>query len=278
MRSTLGSQSKGGSIYMDTHLTRASRVKPFRHRAGVNHCPYRTSFFMSVSSKNATSNTPTKDNATGLGADLNPFYSSGQRQRILEWLASNVSQSRIDHILRVETMAIALAEHHQVSPQKAAQAGLMHDLAKFFKPDRLLALADAEGIKIDAVFADNPHLLHADVGAIVARDELGVEDREVLEAIANHTLGTPAMSPLSCIIFLADSLEPGRGDSDELERLRALSFRNLNKAVWKTCDYTIQGLLNSKKLIHPRAIATRNDFLQRTKQFKQAAKSSSIKS
>ena len=187
------------------------------------------------------------------------------RQPILEWLASNVSQSRIDHILRVEDMAIALAQHHGISPQKASQAGLMHDLAKFFKPNRLLKLAIAEGLEIDSVFEANPHLLHANVGAVVARDEFEVDDHDVLAAIANHTLGNPGMNELSCIIFLADSLEPGRGDSGELKHLRDLSFQDLGKAVWLTCDYTIQHLLQSKKLIHPRAIATRNWFLQSTK-------------
>ncbi|MEO0489249.1 MAG: bis(5'-nucleosyl)-tetraphosphatase (symmetrical) YqeK [Cyanobacteria bacterium J06659_2] len=187
------------------------------------------------------------------------------RQRVLHWLKENVSQSRIEHILRVEDMSIALAKQHGVSVSKAAQSGLMHDLAKFFKPKRLLEQARANGVDVDTVFEANPHLLHATVGAIVARDEFGVGDRDILDAIGNHTLGSPDMNPLSCIVFLSDSLEPGRGDSDELNTLRQLSFQNLDHAVWMTCDYTIQYLLGAKKLIHPRAIATRNWFLQSTK-------------
>ncbi|MEM9447641.1 MAG: bis(5'-nucleosyl)-tetraphosphatase (symmetrical) YqeK [Cyanobacteria bacterium P01_E01_bin.6] len=187
------------------------------------------------------------------------------RKRVVAWLNNNVPQSRIDHILRVEEMAIALAKHYGISEQKAADAGLMHDLAKFFKPKRLLKQARDEGIDIDPVFESNPHLLHAMVGAIVARDEFGIGDRDVLDAIADHTLGRPGMNVLSCIIFLADSLEPGRGDSTDLNTLRKLSFQNLDHAVWMTCDYTIQYLLHDKKLIHPRAIATRNWFLRSTK-------------
>ncbi len=188
-----------------------------------------------------------------------------RRQQILDWLAEQVPKSRVEHILRVEEMAIALAERHQVSAHKAAQAGLMHDLAKYFQPQRLLELAIANGLDVDAVFRENPRLLHADVGAIVAREEFGVNDEEVLRAIANHTLGAPGMDDLSCIIFLADTLEPGRGHSDELTHLRTLSFQNLEQAVWMACDYTVRHLLRTRKLIHPRAIATRNDFLQRAK-------------
>jgi predicted HD superfamily hydrolase involved in NAD metabolism len=184
------------------------------------------------------------------------------RQQVLNWLADNVSESRIEHILRVEQMAIALSQSHRQDMSKAAQAGLMHDLAKYFKPQQLLDMAKAEGLPLDPVDEINPHLLHADVGTIVARSEFGVQDQEILDAIANHTLGRPGMSPLSCIVYLADSLEPGRGDIPELNMLRRVSYKNLQQATWLTCDYTINHLIQTRRLIHPRALLTRNWFLQ----------------
>ncbi len=190
------------------------------------------------------------------------------RQKVLAWLAENVPPSRINHILRVEQMAVDLAEHYNLDREKAAIAGLMHDLAKYFKPQKLLQMARAEKLEVDEVMETSPHLLHADVSAIVARDTFGLEDEEVLQAIANHTLGRPGMSPLSSIVFLADTLEPGRGQTPELQALRQVSREHLERAVWLTCDYTFKFLLDSPCLIHPRAIATRNWFLQksRTKQ------------
>ncbi|BAU05078.1 bis(5'-nucleosyl)-tetraphosphatase (symmetrical) YqeK [Fischerella sp. NIES-3754] len=187
------------------------------------------------------------------------------RQKVLAWLAENVPSSRINHILRVEQMAVELAQHYQLDREKAATAGLMHDLAKYFPSKKLLQMAELAGLEIDEVMVASPHLLHADVSAIVARETFGVQDEEVLQAIANHTLGRPGMSPLSCIVFLADTLEPGRGDSAELQALRKTSFANLERAVWLTCDYTFKFLLESPSLIHPRAIATRNWFLQKSK-------------
>jgi predicted HD superfamily hydrolase involved in NAD metabolism len=162
-------------------------------------------------------------------------------------------------------MALELAEHHKLDVEKAAEAGLMHDLAKYFKSQKLLELARAEGLEIDPVSEVTPHLLHADVSALVARDTFGVKDEEVLQAIANHTLGRPGMSLLSCIVFLADSLEPGRGTTPELESLRQTSYQNLHQAVWLTCDYSLKFLLLTHCLIHPRTIATRNWFLQKVK-------------
>ena len=180
------------------------------------------------------------------------------REKVLAWLQDHVPPKRIQHILGVEQMAIELAGHYQLDPNTAATSGLMHDLAKYFKPQRLLALARAEGLPIDEVDIAAPHLLHADVSAIVARDEFGITDPEILHAIADHTLGRPEMSPMSCIIFLADTLEAGRGDTEELQSLRQLSYQNLYRAVWHTCDYSLQYLLSTRCLIHPRTIRTRN--------------------
>jgi predicted HD superfamily hydrolase involved in NAD metabolism len=190
-----------------------------------------------------------------------------KRDQVLSWLSKNVPDARLQHILRVEKMATELAQHHRLDAERAAQAGLLHDLAKFFKPKRLLEMAQAEGLELDPVEVANPHLLHAEVGAIVARKEFGVHDEDVLEAIRNHTLGSPGMSPLSCVVFLADSLEPGRGDTPELEHLRQLSQQNLYGAVWQTCDYSLQQLLASRHLIHPRAVLTRNWALEKAKEF-----------
>lgn len=190
------------------------------------------------------------------------FSSDALRETVLDWLVANVPPQRLQHVLRVETMAIELAQQHGLCQETAAQAGLMHDLAKYFKPQRLLQMALAGGVSVDPVDELNPHLLHADVGAMVARDCFGVEDATILSAIANHTLGRPGMDALSCIVFLSDTLEPGRGDTEALNNLRQLSREDLATAVYRTCDYTLTSLMDRKRPIHPRALATRNWFLQ----------------
>jgi len=180
------------------------------------------------------------------------------RDQVLTWLADNVPASRLQHILGVEEMSVELAKHYHLDVEKAAQAGLMHDLAKYFKPNLLLQMARAAKIEVDPICEATPHLLHADVSAIVARDKFGVEDEAVLEAIALHTLGRPGMSDLSCVVFIADTLEPSRGNTPQLEALRQVSQQDLHKAMWLTCDYCLKFLLDSRCLIHPRTILTRN--------------------
>jgi predicted HD superfamily hydrolase involved in NAD metabolism len=187
------------------------------------------------------------------------------REAVLTWLESNVPKARIQHILRVETYAAELALHHGLDAAQAAQAGLLHDLAKYFSPLRLLEIAQAEQLPMDAVFIAEPRLLHADVSAIVARDVFQVENPEILDAVRNHTLGRPQMHPMSCIVFLADSLEPGRGDHDDLNQMRKVAASNLYKGVWQICDRTLNQLVQNRKLIHPRMVMTRNWAMEAAK-------------
>jgi predicted HD superfamily hydrolase involved in NAD metabolism len=183
------------------------------------------------------------------------------RQEVLHWLQTAVPDQRLHHSLRVEAMAIALAQQHDLPVALAQQAGLMHDLAKCFSPQKLLAVAAAEGWELDPAERDCPHLLHAPVGAVVAREQFGIQDEQVLSAIANHTLGSPDMDAISCVIYLADTLEPGRGDSPQLHRLRELSYRDLWGAVYETCVFSLQHLLERRRPVHPRTILTHNRFL-----------------
>ncbi|UNU23869.1 bis(5'-nucleosyl)-tetraphosphatase (symmetrical) YqeK [Microcoleus vaginatus] len=184
------------------------------------------------------------------------------REIVLAWLSERVPAARIKHILGVEQTAGDLARHYGLDEAKARSAGLLHDLAKYFKPQLLLQMARAEGLELDSVLEAHPHLLHADASAIVARDEFGVVDGEILDAIANHTLGRPNMSQLSCTVFIADSIEPSRGNTAQLEALREASLQNLYAAVWQSSDYSLKYLVETRCYIHPRTVLTRNWALQ----------------
>jgi predicted HD superfamily hydrolase involved in NAD metabolism len=188
------------------------------------------------------------------------------RESVLAWLAENVSEHRLQHILGVEQLSRDLARHYGVNPEQAAMAGLMHDLAKFFPPERLLRMAGERNIIVDEICYAHPHLLHGEISAVVALEEFGVTEPEVLAAIRNHTLGSPAMTDLSCIVFVADAIEPNRGQTPELEALRHISWQNLYKTVQQTCDYSLQYLLSHHRTIHPRMILTRNWALHKARQ------------
>jgi len=182
------------------------------------------------------------------------------RELVLDWLRDQVPRKRLEHILGVEKTSAQLAYHHGQDPARAARAGLLHDLAKCFTPDRLLAEAHRHAIALDPVTEANPHLLHAQVSAALAQEIFGEQDPMVLDAIANHTLGAPGMDPLSCIVYLADWIEPTR-TGPELAPLRKLAFEDLPGAVLLGCNLSLNELLAQDRPIHVRTVLTRNWLL-----------------
>ena len=186
------------------------------------------------------------------------------REQVISWLKDHVSEHRLQHILGVEMTCTKLARLHDISPEKASQAGLLHDLAKFFPPQKLLKLASKAKLELDPICLSHPHLIHADVSAILAKTKFGISSKGILNAISNHTLGNPKMSRLSCIVYIADSIEPNRGTDPELEKIRQLATQNLYQATWATSDYTIGYLMRDRKVIHPRTVLTRNWALSKS--------------
>jgi len=160
------------------------------------------------------------------------------RNRSFSQLAREVrdhigQQHRYAHSIRVARCAELLARRHGVDTAKARLAGLLHDLARLYAPERLIAESLARGLQISADEREHPTLLHARLGAAIARERFGVDDSAVLSAIEKHTTGAQAMSPLDAVVYLADSLEPERQFSERKE-LWDLALRDLYAAYRET--------------------------------------------
>lgn len=158
------------------------------------------------------------------------------------WLARRVrehlgQEHRYRHSVRVARCAELLAQRHGLDSRKARLAGMLHDLARLYGPARLVAECEARGLRIEPVEREHPVLLHARLGAAIARELFAIEDEAVLSAIEKHTTGAPEMSPLDCAVYLADSLEPGRNFSERGE-LWELALRDLDGAMRETLRVT----------------------------------------
>lgn len=123
---------------------------------------------------------------------------------------------------------------------------MLHDLARLYSPERLLAESQARRFAVSAREHERPVLLHARLGAALAREIFGVEDREVLSAIEKHTTGGADMSPLDCVVYLADSLEPNRRFPERAE-LWDLALSDLAGATRKAMR--LSELHQAKKLL-----------------------------
>jgi len=183
----------------------------------------------------------------------------------IDIISVRLSPRRCRHSMNVAQEAANLADHYGVDREKAYLTGILHDYAKDLKPDDLLLIAGENGLIDYEVERQLPDLLHAPVGAFLLKQELGIEDGEMLEAVRFHTMGSLQMSPLDKIIFLADMIEPDRDAYPDLERLRRLAFDDLDQAMLLGLDSTIRYCLDRRAVLHSRTVEVRNMFLQKVR-------------
>lgn len=148
---------------------------------------------------------------------------------------------RFEHTLGVEFTSAALAMRYGASVRDAQTAGLLHDCAKCLTDRERVSICQKNNISMTELEMENPFLLHAKVGAFLARERYGVTDQDILNAIHNHTTGRPGMSLLEKIVFIADYMEPGRNHAPNLEEIRSMAFADLDQTLLKilgdTLDY-----------------------------------------
>ncbi len=161
-------------------------------------------------------------------------------------LRKELDDARFEHTLGVRYTAAALAMCYGEDVERAQTAGLLHDCAKCIPNSKKISLCEENGIEITEAERKTPHLLHAKLGAYLARERYGVKDREILSAIRFHTTGKPDMSPLEQIIFLADYIEPMRTKAKNLGRIRRLSFTDMDSACYLVLRDTLYYLRGNK--------------------------------
>lgn len=147
-------------------------------------------------------------------------------------LSKYIDQNRWYHTQGVRYMSAALAMAHGVDYHRAELAGLLHDCAKCISDAKKIKICDKANIAITDVERSNPFLLHAKVGAYIAKEKYGVDDEGVLDAIRYHTTGKPGMKPLEQIVFIADYIEPRRNKSKHLPEIRREAFRDLDECCY----------------------------------------------
>ncbi len=168
--------------------------------------------------------------------------------KIVECLKKNLKLPRFNHSIGVMNMAVKLAKIYSVDENNAKFAGLLHDVAKNMTNTELISYCQENGIELDKVKLESPGMLHADVGADIAKKKFGAND-EIVEAIKYHTLANVEMTDLDKIIYLADLIEEGR-ELPGLEPIREMAYRDLDKALVLALEYCIENVKERGKVIH----------------------------
>ena len=188
----------------------------------------------------------------------NAFYQNESVAQKQEKLRASLNKKRYEHSIGTMRCAISLAARWHVNGAQARLAGLLHDCAKL-PPESLLALATQHALPVDEFEREAPGLLHDRLGAIIARDEYGVQDADVLAAIRCHQLCRAHMTGLDKVVYLADKIEPTR-DYPGVDVLRSLAQEDLDRAVLACMDSVHAHLVREGKRIKPEGEAARAAF------------------
>lgn len=177
------------------------------------------------------------------------FSDKYTEEELLKKLRKKLDERRYIHSIGVAHTAVSLMMAHghaQVAEDKglnelslAYTAGLLHDCAKCLEDEERDRLCKKYHVELTPMEQEHPFLIHAKLGAVLAKEKYGVTDPQILSAIRYHTTGYENMTLLEAIIFSADFIEPNRKMLDCLPAIRTEIYRNLPKAVYMILQQTL---------------------------------------
>lgn len=170
---------------------------------------------------------------------------------IQQKLQHELDEERYQHTLGVMYTSAALAMRYCCDMEQALLAGLLHDCAKCIPNEEKITICQTQGIPVSDVERANPSLLHAKLGAYLAKEQYQVTDGNVLNAISSHTTGRPEMTLLEKIVYIADYMEPGRRNLPNMEEVRFLAFQDIDACLLRILKDSLVYLKTRKMPIDP---------------------------
>jgi predicted HD superfamily hydrolase involved in NAD metabolism len=179
---------------------------------------------------------------------------------IYNYIEINSSENRKNHIDGVVNTADMLAVRYGADRQKTKMAALCHDLYRGVKDDALNIYVKQLGLP--KKYMDNANLAHSKIAAEMIKKDFGIEDEDVLNAVRYHTTGRAGMSILERVIFLADSIEPGR-NYPGVDEIRQAAEIDLDLACLMCLESTIDYINMKGYFLDPDTLDAREWFLKK---------------
>lgn len=166
-------------------------------------------------------------------------------------IKKELDEARYRHTLGVMYTAASMAMCHGADVEKALLAGLLHDCAKCIPSKKKIKLCEKHHLGISATERENPSLLHAKLGAYLAKEKYRIEDPDILQAIRSHTTGRPEMSLLEKIVYIADYMEPGRKELPNMAEVRNTAFHSIDDCLYRLLKDSLQYLSTKNLPVDP---------------------------
>lgn len=175
-------------------------------------------------------------------------------------IKSMMSENRYNHCVNVSKEAVKLAKRYGGDEEKAAIAGILHDITKEMPKEEQLQIMLDSGIILDDIQKNAPKLWHGISGSVYIKNHLYIDDEDILNAICYHTTGRAGMSLLEKIIFVADFTSEERTYKG-VATMRKKSRKSLEDAMLYGFKFTFSDLSSRELAIHPDELACYNEIV-----------------
>lgn len=174
-------------------------------------------------------------------------------------LKKRLSKKRFNHSLNVAQAALELAKAYGEDSEKAYRAGLLHDICKEVEPDEQEQMMLKGNMDISGAELAVKALWHGPAGAYYIKNELHIDDEEIINAVRYHTIGRSGMSKFEEIIYLADLISEDR-DYKDADKMRKLAFSDFNKAMYEAVCYSISNTIKKQSYIPDKTMDLYNQY------------------
>lgn len=187
------------------------------------------------------------------GALLHPLIMAASKGVLPPWAVAG--EQRRSHMTRVAELLGRWALEREETSQERVRwlaAGFLHDSLRDEEPEKLRSQVDPPFLALPG------KVLHGPGAAFLLRED-GVEDQELLHAVAFHTLGSAEFGTLGLSLFAADFLEPGRKIREDWRAdLRRRAPFELEAVVREILSARIGLLLERGRPLHPETLGLWN--------------------
>ena len=184
-------------------------------------------------------------------------------EEIIEIVKNNLGDERFYHSKCVMDRCEKIAKMIGFDVDTAKKVGIAHDIAKEMPDEEKIKYCIDNNIEIDDIEKQKTILLHAKIGADIARKKFGFSE-SMAKAIEAHTTGLPNMDILAKILLVADCTSDERGFPD-IDYTNQLLQNNIDEAVLYILDKKIEIQIKRHETMHINSVITRNWMLNNLK-------------
>ena len=183
--------------------------------------------------------------------------------QLKEIVKSKMSLKRFTHTLGVVEMAEKLADIYKADVEKCKLAALLHDICKEMDMEYIKNICKNNFLnELSEEDLENNEILHGFAGAYYVKNELGVDDKEILSAIKYHTVGAKNMTLVEKIVYIADAIEYGR-NYPSVVAIREETFKNLDRGILMEIEHKEKYLESIGKKSHPNTEELKKGLLKK---------------